>query len=127
MTNPPDRVMALGLSYDCRIGFHPGEQSADQRLEIDFEAETDWRAAARSDDPSRIVDYHTADGAIRALVTGRRWKLIEAVAEAVAELLCARFDVTRVRVRVTKRPADMGHARAVAVECWRSPNDFGGA
>jgi dihydroneopterin aldolase len=125
MQRRPDRVLALGLAYECRIGFHPGEEAVDQRLEIDVEAETDWRAAARADDPSRIVDYHVADGLIRELVTGRRWLLVEAVAEAVAALVCARFDVSGVRVRVTKHPLDMRHARAVAVECWRTPADFG--
>jgi dihydroneopterin aldolase len=119
-----DVVYGLGFTYDCQIGFHEHEQHITQQLEIDFDAHTDWRAAARSDSPVDIVDYAVASEAIGELLESRRWNLIEAVAEAVAELLCARFSVARVRVRVTKRPIDMPRARGVAAECWREPSDF---
>ena len=65
-----------------------------------------------------------ASAAIGELLGSRRWNLIEAVAEAIARLLCERFRVSRVRVRVTKHPLDMPDARAVAAECWREPADF---
>ncbi len=123
-TGPADRVFGFGLGFDARIGYHRHELDIRQRVEIDFEAETDWREAARRDRPVRLVNYHEANRLIGELVASRRWRLVEALAEDVARLLCERFPVSRVRVRVTKRPFDMPNVRAVAVECWRTPDDF---
>ena len=119
-----DRVFGFGLAFDARIGYHRHELDIRQRIEIDFEAETDWREAARRDRPVHLVNYHDANRLIGELVASRRWRLVEALAEDVARLLCDRFPVSGVRVRVTKRPFDMPNVRAVAVACWRTPDDF---
>ena len=57
-------------------------------------------------------------------IESRDWLLIEAVAEATARVLCSRFPVSRVRVKVTKAPFGMPNVGTVAVECWRTPEDF---
>ncbi len=120
----PDRVFGFGFSYDCRIGFHEYERHIRQRVKVDFEAETDWRDAARKDRAKNLVDYYEVNRAVEALVGSREWRLIEALAEDVARLICAGFPVTGVRVRVTKTPFDMPNVGEVAVECWRCPADF---
>ena len=120
-----DRVHGTGFSYDCRIGFHEYERHIRQRIVIDFEAETDWRASARVDRAtSELVDYYEANLAISKLVASKEYRLIEALAEDVARLLVTAFPIQRVRVRVTKAPFDMPNVGSVAVECWRSPEDF---
>ncbi len=125
-SRPRDRVFGIGLQHACQIGFHPHEQTILQRLRIDFEAETDWRRVARADDETLgLVDYAEVDRAVGALVRARSWRLIEAVAEAVAELICRDFPVAAVKVRVTKHPVDMPEVEGVAVECWRQREDFG--
>lgn len=120
-----DRVHGIGFSYDCKIGFHEYERHIRQRVVIDFEAETDWREAARLDRAVDLVDYYEANLAIQALVAGKEYRLIEAVAHEVAQLLLTRFPVDRVRVKVTKAPFDMPNVGTVAVECWRDRADFG--
>lgn len=121
-----DRVHGVGFAYECRIGFHDYERHIRQRVVVDFEAETDWRAVARRDepDPSALVDYYEVNRRIQGLIDGRAYNLVEALAEDVARLLCSSFPVSRVRVRVTKAPFDMPNVGVVAVECWRSPADF---
>jgi 7,8-dihydroneopterin aldolase/epimerase/oxygenase len=119
-----DRVHGTGFSYDCRIGFHEYERHIRQRVVIDFEAETDWREAAKNDRAKDLVDYYEANLAIASLVEGKEYRLIEAMAEEVARLLIARFPVDRVRVKVTKAPFDMPNVGSVAVECWRERADF---
>lgn len=119
-----DRVHGTGFAYHCRIGFHEYERHIQQRLLIDFEAETEWRSAAREDAVRDLVDYFEVNRALTALIEGRDWQLIEAVAEATARVLCLQFPVRRVRVKVTKSPVDMPNVGAVAVECWRTPEDF---
>lgn len=119
-----DRVHGMGFSYDCRIGFHEYERHIRQRVVVDFEAETDWREAARADRARNLVDYYEANLAIQALVEAKEYRLIEALAEDVAQMLIARFPIERVRVKVTKAPFDMPNVGSVAVECWRSRADF---
>lgn len=119
-----DRVHGTGFSYDVRVGFHEYERHIRQRVVVDWEAETDWAEAARADRARGIIDYHEANLAIEALVHQREYRLIEALAEDVARLLCAKFPVEGVRVKVTKAPFDMPNVRSVAVECWRKPADF---
>ena len=119
-----DRVHGTGFSYQCRIGFHEYERHIRQRLVIDFEAETEWREAARADAVRGLVDYFEVNRALAELIESRDWLLIEAVAEATARVLCSRFPVSRVRVKVTKAPFGMPNVGTVAVECWRTPEDF---
>ncbi len=120
-----DRVHGTGFSYDCRIGFHEYERHIRQRIVIDWEAETDWRAAARADRATRdLVDYYEANLAIARLLGEKEYRLIEALAEDVARVLVSNFPIRRVRVKVTKAPFDMPNVGSVAVECWRTPEDF---
>jgi dihydroneopterin aldolase len=119
-----DKVIGTAFSYDCRIGFHAHEPLILQRVSVDFEVETDWRRSAQEDDPAGIVDYYEVNRALQERICGRSYRLIEALAEDVARLLCERFPVRRVRVRVTKSPFDMPNVGAVAVECVREPADF---
>lgn len=121
-----DRVYGHGFSYDCRIGFHEYERHIRQRVSVDFEAETDWQETARRDRARDLIDYYEVNKAIQALVDGRQWRLIEAMAEDIARIICTRFPVSRVRVRVNKLPFDMPNVTGVAVECWRTPADFEG-
>ena len=123
---PTDRVHGVGFAYECHLGFALEERRVAQRVLVDLEAWTDWRRPARRDEPTddRVVDYAKVNDAIRELVATREWRLAEAMAEGVARLLCLRFPVERVRVKVTKLPFDMPSASAVAVECWRAPADY---
>lgn len=124
-TRTLDRVHGVGFSYDCRIGFHEYERHIRQRVVVDFEAETDWRPSAQRDRAVDLVDYYEANLAIAELVEAKEYRLIEALAEDVAHMLCVRFPIRRVRVKVTKSPFDMPNVQCVAVECWRSREDFG--
>jgi len=120
-----DTVSGHRFSYSCRIGFHEYERHIAQRLLIDFEAETDWREAAQRDRAKDLVDYYEINRAIGALIDNNEWRLVEAVAEAVAKLLCTDFPVTAVHVRVTKQPFDMPNCESVSVACHRNRADFG--
>ena len=121
-----DTVSGHGLKYACRIGFHEYERHIEQRIQIDFDAETDWREQARADRAQDLVNYYTINAAIPELVNDRELRLVEAVAESVSEMLCTRFPILGVRVCVTKKPFDMPNCEAVSVSCYRTPADFAG-
>ena len=91
---------------------------------VDFDARTDWRRSAQEDRAHQLVDYAEVDLALRALLDSRSWRLIEAIAEAVAKQICIGFPVDQVRVTVTKKPVDMPHCDGVSVSCSRTPADY---
>ena len=119
-----DRVSGHGLRYQCRVGFNVEERKLPQTVCIDFDARTDWQESARADQPINMVDYAKVDQAIAEHLTSREWRLIEAIAESVARIICVDFPVDQVRVTVTKYPVDMPHCDGVSVSCSRTPADF---
>ena len=119
-----DRVSGHGFRYQCHVGFSAEERATPQTIRVDFEARTDWRQSGIDDRAHDIVDYAEVDRALHDLLTGREWRLIEAMAEAVAKQICTAFPVDQVQVTITKQPADMAHCDAVSVSCSRTPADY---
>jgi len=119
-----DRVSGHGLKYEAHVGFGDEERRTAQVVAVDFEVRTDWKDSAREDRAKRIVDYAQVDRAIATLLAGREWRLIEAIAEEIARLICVGFPVDQVSVTVTKQPADMPHCDGVSVTCSRTPADY---
>ena len=88
-----DRVSGHGFRYDCKVGFDEDERAILQPIQVDFEVRTDWRSSAQADRASNIVNYAEVDRQLSALLTGRSWRLIEAIAEAAAREICLGFPV----------------------------------
>jgi dihydroneopterin aldolase len=59
-------------------------------------------AGVRSDQLGDTVDYTKVAACVQEVSDGHRFNLIEALAAAVADEILARFNVSRVRVRVRK-------------------------
>jgi dihydroneopterin aldolase len=95
-----------GLEVFGRHGAYPEEAADGQSFWFDVQLEVGGRGA--DDDLAHAVDYTEVAGAIRALSDARRFQLLEALADAVAGDLLARFAPERVTVRVRKRPAALG-------------------
>jgi dihydroneopterin aldolase len=84
---------------------HHGATEAEQELggTLEFDVEWDVDDAAVADDLEQTVDYVQVAASVREVSESRRFRLLEALAAAVAEAVLARFPVERVRVRVRKR------------------------
>jgi dihydroneopterin aldolase len=88
-----------GLEIFGRHGLLPEERTG-QTFLYDIEVETS--EAALSDRIEDAVDYREVAELARVVSEERRFDLLEPLAAAVADVLLARFDATRVRVRVRK-------------------------
>jgi 7,8-dihydroneopterin aldolase/epimerase/oxygenase len=88
-----------GLEVFGRHGLLPEERSG-QTFVYDIEVETS--ASALSDRIEDAVDYREVAELVRLVSEERTFHLLEALAAAVADILHARFDAERVRVRVRK-------------------------
>ncbi|MEJ2087508.1 MAG: dihydroneopterin aldolase [Gammaproteobacteria bacterium] len=108
------------LPVDCIIGIHPHERASRQRLVIGVELDVDFHGAAATDDLDATVDYAGVAQRVMELAVAGRYRLIEALAEAIADALLTE-PVTAVRVEITK-PAALPATRRVGVRVARSGN-----
>ncbi len=117
-----DKIIIRDLELRGIIGINDWERVHRQDILINLELEVDTRAAARSDDIDDSLNYRTLTKAIAALVEGSSFKLIEALAEAIARLCLEDFGGRSARVRVEK-PGALRWARSVGVEIVRVAGD----
>ncbi|NQU96988.1 MAG: dihydroneopterin aldolase [Chloroflexi bacterium] len=105
-----DRILIEGLRVSCVIGVNEPERTAKQDVVLDIALHADVRTAGRSDDIADTVDYGVLARSVAEHVAGSSFKLVEALAESVADVCLADARVTRVDVRIRKpgalRPAD---------------------
>ncbi len=118
-----DRIILDGMVFQGTHGVYPDEQQVPQPFEVDVHLALDLRAAGQADDLSRTVDYARAFEVCREIVESTRFNLVEALAEAIAHELLARFPVDEVMVRVRKPRVRLGgRLRAAGVEIRRRRN-----
>ena len=97
------------------------ERASPQPIELDVELRVDLAAAGKSDELSDTVDYGDVFDACRRIVEGRSFRLLEAIAEAVAGEILQRTRVEEVAVRVRKlRVPVSGQLDHTRVEITRS-------
>jgi FolB domain-containing protein len=113
-----DRITICDIALRCIIGVFPEERREKQDVIITVTLYADLARACATDDFRDTVDYKTVKKAIVDLVEASEFKLIEALAQAIADA-CLAFDrVQQVEVRVEK-PGALRFARTVAVEISR--------
>jgi len=117
-----DHIILSEMVFRGRHGVLPIELDQAQPFEVDVELYLNLRQAGLSDDLTRTVDYREVFEVCRTIVEGPSHLLLEALAEAIAGELLARFDVEEVAVRVRKPevalPGELGYA---GVEIRRRP------
>jgi dihydroneopterin aldolase len=92
-------VELKGLAIFGRHGVLPEEQAGQTFL---YDIELEASEGALSDRIEDAVDYRDVAELVRVVSDGRRFALLEPLAATVADVLVARFEVQRVRVRVRK-------------------------
>lgn len=113
-----DKIFVEGLEVECVIGVWEWERRIKQRLIIDLEMAWDISAAADSDHLEDTLSYKDVAKRVSAYVIETQAKLVERLAQGIAELLQNEFGVNWCRVRINKRGAVTG-ARDVGVEIER--------
>lgn len=119
---PGDRIEIRGLRVTGVHGVLPEERERAQPFLLDIDAWVDATSAARSDALVDTVDYGSLVELAAEVVAGRRFALVEALADAVAQAVLSLdsrvamvavavhklrppvpFDVASVGVRVVRR------------------------
>ena len=113
-----DRILIIDLAARCVIGINDEERRGKQDVLINLIIETDLSRACRSDRIEDTVDYRSLKKRVVETVEASHFFLLEALAEAVADVCLADPKVQRIRVRVEK-PGALRYARSVGVEILR--------
>lgn len=98
-----DKILITGIQFYGYHGVSEEEQILGQQFLVDVELTLDLRPAASSDDLTQTVDYGDVVKQVTAIGRTRRFRLLEALAEATATDLLELERVREVRVRVVKR------------------------
>lgn len=116
-----DRILISDLHFFARHGLFAEEEALGQRFVVSLVLELDLSRAGASDAMEDSVHYGEVVATTEAIVTQRRFKLIEALAEAIAGAVLDCFPlVQRITVRVAKPGAPIPLASGlVAVEIER--------
>jgi 7,8-dihydroneopterin aldolase/epimerase/oxygenase len=98
------------------------EQTLGGKFEVDVDLYVDLSRGARTDDLKQTVNYERVYDSIKQLVLGKKYLLIEALAETIAEGLLKGFGkLNKVVVRVRKPSAPVkGVIDYVEVEIARA-------
>jgi len=117
--NASDTIFLSDLRVDTVIGIWDWERKIRQTISIDLEMGTDIARAAKSDAIEDTLNYKKVAKRIQQFVADSEFQLVETLAEHIAQIILAEFEVPWVRVRVNKPGAIRG-ARDVGVLIRRS-------
>ncbi|HEX2699518.1 MAG TPA: dihydroneopterin aldolase [Acidimicrobiales bacterium] len=111
--DPADVIELRGLRVLARHGCLPEEREREQPFEVDLDVHVDLSVPGRSDDLDDTLDYGAVVAAA-VVAAGPPSKLLEHVAERVAQAVLADSRVTAVTVAIRKLrppvPADLATA-----------------
>jgi len=113
-----DRIHIRDLALRCIIGLYPEERTDKQDVIINVTMETDLYKAGQSDDLNDTVDYKAVKLEILDLVEKSEFKLIESLAERIAEICLKTNGVQSATVTIDK-PGALRFCKSVAVEITR--------
>ena len=112
------RIRNLRLYAYC--GLRPEERTLGQEFQVDVDIARDLSGAGERDDPSQTVDYTRVIDLVKQVVTGEKFGLIEALAEAIARRVGRALAPVELTVRVRKpRPPVEDILDGVEVEITR--------
>ncbi|HLX95869.1 MAG TPA: dihydroneopterin aldolase [Verrucomicrobiae bacterium] len=111
------RISIIDLEVFYHVGVPDAERVQPQRLLLTVEMESDFSAAAHSDDIRDTIDYFAVSQRLLKFGDGHEWKLIEKLAADIADMVLSEFKLQSVMVEVKKFP--IPQARHVSVTVAR--------
>ncbi len=113
-----DRVLIHGLSLETVIGVYGWERELRQTLLLDLELAWDIRRPGASDAVDDALNYAAVSARLREFSGAACFELLEALAEALADLLREEFGVSWLRLTLRK-PGAVPEAEYVGVRIER--------
>jgi dihydroneopterin aldolase len=115
---PLDLIFIEGFTGQTIIGIHDNELHLAQTVVIDLQAGLPRARACDTDHIADTIDYSVVHQRLSRLMVEHRIQLLEAFAEAIAEILIHEFGAAWARVKVVK-PRKFDNVTAVGVQIER--------
>ncbi len=120
-----DEIRICDLRFRCVVGVNEEERREPQEIVAQITLHTDLRHAGRTDAIDDTIDYKVLKKEVLAMAERSRFRLIEALAQAIADI-CLRDDRVEQVAVVVEKPGALRFARTVAVRIVRSKSDCHG-
>jgi len=105
-----DRVFIEDLRIETVIGIYDWEREIRQTVSIDLEMAFDIRKAGQSDAIEDTLNYKEVAKRLINYVQSAEFQLVETLAERCAEIILNDFDVSWLRLKLSKPGAVRGSA-----------------
>ena len=116
-----DKIFIRDLEVRSIIGLYPHERTAKQALIFNLELRGDFSDAGRTDTLTGTVNYREVEEKLIDLAEHSSFLLLEALAEAAADL-CLSFDAVQSVLVSIDKPAAALRARSIAIQIERGKN-----
>ena len=113
-----DTIFISELKVQTKLGVPEWERMVPQTIILDVEMGYDLTNACQSDAITDTIDYGAVVGRIHATLAEHSFKLVEALAEDVCQLILSEFGALSVKVKVAK-PAVLPGLKALGVTILR--------
>lgn len=97
-----DTIIIKELEVSYRIGVPDEERAHPQRLLITVEMQHDFRPAVANDDISKTINYFAVSQRLLHLGDNKSWRLLETLAEEIAQIALGEFGAASVLVEIQK-------------------------
>ena len=116
-----DSINIKGLEVFAHHGVYREENVLGQKFVVDVSMQVSTQEAGRSDDIRKSVNYGGVCDGIQKVMKNRNYKLIETVAEEIADMILLTYDDVRVVNVTVKKPwaPVMVHVDTVSVSISR--------
>jgi dihydroneopterin aldolase len=118
-----DKLFLRELKIETIIGFWEWERRVKQIVSIDLEIGVDARPAAAADAVASALNYEAVATRLVEFVGASQYMLVEALADAVAQIIIRDFRAPWVKVSIAK-PGAIQSARDVGVIIERGTADY---
>jgi len=118
-----DKIFLHALKAEAIIGIYDWERQVKQTVIVDLEMNGSVRKAAISDSIDDTLNYKRVAKRVLAFIEASQYHLVEALTEQIAMLLLSEFNLTWVRVSLSK-PGAVRNSRDVGVIIEREAKDL---
>jgi len=102
-----DRIVLAGVKIYPRIGTTQEERISPQECQADLILWGDFEAAAATDSLNKSVDYTRVLSVVQQTAGAQEYNLLETLAYRTVRNVLQSFPVSRVSIKVRKRPASL--------------------
>ncbi len=113
-----DNVFIKELQLSAIIGCLNWERKIKQTLLLDLELAVDCKAISLTDDLKDAIDYAALSHRVQDYVSSTSFKLIETLAQHIADLIQKEFSVTQLKLTLYK-PGALPSAHRVGITIER--------